>query len=347
MRITKQERLRKAVEQAYLRNQLPPTHQQNEGGWAIMAVEPIFAALDWPRSPIRWQNGRKEFTSDGAAYEWPRNHAADLALLDHGVPIAVMEYKKRKLSARQDPLNEKKQAHVPNKSAIKYFMYSWHDDGGGFGWMPFRDSMPQTSEARIFELSASPNDSGLVAVAELARPVMLAQMSATAWLESTTEDMPPEPRIDMLRAQAWFFQSLQHAVHEEFGVSFVASPQIKKMGACTLPTATEAYTDIPGVVPTGWGIAMGLWGSEDLLKCYFYHGTKDHLKPAEEYRFAASITNEEVAQFVREQVVPRLRKHSAIPRCPACGSSLAKRYDARRAEYLLAAECSHCVLESV
>jgi len=315
---TNRQRLHETVMLACANNQVPSTHAQTEGNWSFVAVEPVLAALEWPRiAPAK----RMAPDVNGAAYEWPNNHKIDAVLFVQGRGLAVMENKDTPWSARRDLLKPTLLGKAGDENRARldsctWGIYSWFRSGGGFGWIPYvdgkldRERYCQLNFRRLAEIG------GADSLAILARPVLTREVAASSWLDAPIDHACAiEPRFDLLAVQRSFFGTLVREVESCYGISFTPNLFSWEYKDCR-PTLTKACTDIPDLLPKGWGIAYGLHLSEGWIQCLFYRGTTTHDKKSALIDYFDDVPGSDfVDRFVRNKVLPGIERHrQASPR---------------------------------
>ena len=310
---TKRELLHETVILARNNNEVPATHSQSEGNWTIVAVEPVLAALEWQRvAPAN----RADPGVNGAAYEWPGNHKIDAVLFVHGRAIAVMENRDTRVGARKSLLSpdiERKAGNPDNRARLStcaWGVYSWHKEGGGFGWIPYVDGNldPKCDSQLNFKDVVKIGDADRLA--QLARPVLTGEVTQKSWLDAPIDHACAiEPRFDTLAVQRHFFDTLANELRLHYGK---ATPLELHNWEVTgnLPTLSKAYTELPGLLPEGWEIAYGMHHSEDYIQCLFYRGSRRHHKrSALKHNYDDVPERSFVDDFVRNKVLPRIEQH--------------------------------------
>jgi len=307
---TNRDRLHETVRLAYANNQVPSTHAQSEGNWDFVAVEPVLAALDWPRIvPAK----RMAPDINGAAYEWPNNHKIDAVLFVQGRGLVVMENKDTPLSARRALLKPTLLGKAGDENRTRldsrtWGVYSWFRSGGGFGWIPYVDGKLDLDRDCRLHFKDVVEIGGADRLAVLARPVLTRELTADSWLDAPIDHAcAVEPRFDLLALQRNFFETLAREIESCFGISFTPNLMSWETKDCR-PTITKAYTDIPDL-PKFWGIAYALWTSESCLQCLFYRGTTTHDKKLALADYFDDVPGRDfVDRFVHNKVLPGIER---------------------------------------
>ena len=310
---TKRQRLHETLMLARKHYQVPPTHTQNESNWIVFAVEPVLAALEWPRVTPADRNAPE---IDGAAYEWPSKHKIDTVLFTRGYPIAVMESKDTPGNARRDLLSPRLQTKVDDKNRVRlstctWGIYSWFKDGGGFGWTPYADGNPGTSHDSLIHFKDLAKLGDADRLAQLARPVLTGQVSQSSWLGTPIDDRSAiEPRFDLIKVQACFFETLKSEIDSRYHTDIQVRLSCKGETRNNLAAPGRAYSDLPPFLPPGWGVKCDLEPFEDYLQCLFFRGGKQHHKPsAIKDNYHGVPEPSFVDDFVRNKVLPRIEQH--------------------------------------
>jgi hypothetical protein len=269
----------------------------NEGAWSVQVLEPVLAALDWPRLP------QGETGGPGAYFEWGGFNGVDVALISAGRALAFLELKDTCSNCVADL--QKKLRSPAQLDAARYAVAAWFDGDAGFAIHSVRERMVGPLLARVRLFDPIPN---LGMLARLAAPVLLETApDGQTWLRRQEPDPAAlHSRGEPRRAQRRFFEMLSDRL------KISPPPTTREYGNSDPPTPTHAYAELPGIWPAGWGLAFRIDWRVNLLVCLFYRGSKCRVKGedgSEQESFdGQSVDERTLAAFLDGRVLPHVER---------------------------------------
>lgn len=273
----------------------------NESAWSVQIVEPILAALQWPRL------NRQELGGSGAFFEWPGKHQVDVALLENGGPKAFLELKQTHAGCRED-LGRKLTRH-PELRTATYAVAAWFLDSAGFAIYRIGSNAAVSNCSTIYLADAARDPSEL---ASLAAPALQnSGRDPGAWLAQPCEDVNPvRERMRPRDVQDQFFtllrQRLNVAVPIETRRSFSRHEP---------PTPTFAFAELPGVLPQGWGIVLDIDPTMNKVNCFFYRRSSRKAEEVGRSFDGGHLDEATLTSFLENDVMPVIeqwRREAAV-----------------------------------
>jgi hypothetical protein len=269
----------------------------NEGAWSVQVIEPVLAALDWPR--LR----RSGLDKTGAYFEWPGKHEVDVALLDFGNPCAFLELKDKHVgrsSCRNDLGN--KLAWYPKLKGARFAVAAWFRNNPGFCIYDIRPDATLSSRAVV--LLSDPRSTSF-SFASFAKPVLLNGKSVDDWMQAAVTDASPiEARCHPRVVQGRFFDLL--------GTRLTLTAPMALRHRCRSsapPTPTYAFTELPGVLPAGSGIVFDFDNTMNQLQVFFYRDGNRKTGWTPKWSFDETGINDTVLEaFIEKQVLPEIQR---------------------------------------
>jgi hypothetical protein len=265
----------------------------NESAWSVQVIEPVLAALDWRRL----RQGDTKGT--GAYYEWPGKNSVDVALLVNGEPKAYLELKKHRTSCRMDYMRARLDKH-PGLRNARLAVAAWHEHAGFdvYNVNPDATLTVQPMES----LAAATQD--LRPLAQLAYGVLANEVAdVDAWLALPVPDANAVgSRFRPRDVQARFFELLR----EKLKLDEPLSPRHR----CLIPhppTPTYAFTELPSVLPKGWGLVFGIDPTINDIQCSFFRNSNTELENVGRWRIDDGLDDRVMERFLDERILPRIQ----------------------------------------
>lgn len=138
------------------------------------------------------------------------------------------------------------------------------------------------------------------------------------WLNAEVRSPGPiRPRCAPRVVQRQFFDLLREKLK-------LAKPLElrRRFTTCDPPTPTFAFAELPGILPSGWGLNFDFDNTMNQLQCFFYRGSDTKINDVKtgKWSFDVSGIGESVLNsFLDERVVPaigRLRRTAHLERAP-------------------------------
>jgi hypothetical protein len=270
----------------------------NESTWTVEVIEPVLAALDWPR--LR----QGDLGGSGAYYEWPTKNNVDVALILGGEAAAYAELKQTLAGCTADL--RKKLAKHPELGAVRWAVAGWFDGDAGFCLFALNHAGELEERHRVTLASVSRKPELLAC---FAAPVLRGDVaSADAWLQLNCPQADPiVPRFMLRDVQARFFQVLQ----KKLGIPTPLETRFR-LNDFDPPMPTYAYTELPGVLPDGWGIVFDIDPTVNDINCFFYERSPQKVDEAGRWSIDSGKIERHVEAFIDRRVLPKIEERRRL-----------------------------------
>lgn len=284
----------------------PQLHRKHESFWSLRVIEPVLAALDWPRLL------QGDLSGTGAYFEWTGRrvgkHGVDIALLHTGVPRGFLELKDLRAGAeehvaRQLRRTDRDRLRVPGMVAVA-------------GWFE------PLSSAIVYDVDedASPVARGsatfrdVESAVDLLAPIAAAVLAGhgaqpTTWLNSFEADTTAvPPRCDSRDILRRLLESLETNLRCDQKLV----PRHRRFSPDP-PTASIAYVDLPGIL--SYGLAFHVDTTTNRAQCLFYpdNNTHDRVDRIGHFSFDGRTDHSAwINEFVCSRVIPEVNRRKAL-----------------------------------